>query len=230
MRSRKGGNSARLAGGRASDFRSAGVPPALLKYGSLRRPAFIGFVGRGFSRDIKNRLSQTFLSAAFSPNLRLVARAPRTFRARVRSTASVGRNSRPSSSSDTISNRFWSKSRSNRKHTVKPRLTGSRIAHIHIGKKAGGRAFGFRSAGVPPALSKFGSLRRPPFTSPGGNSAGWSQLPRPNSCLALGTSEDAPPISNRNKPKYRSHRKHTTKPCLTGARTACQAIAPRSAT
>ena len=28
------------------------------------------FVGRGFSRDIKNRLSQTFLSAAFSPSLR----------------------------------------------------------------------------------------------------------------------------------------------------------------
>jgi hypothetical protein len=36
-------------------FRSAGVPPALLTFGSLRRTAFSRFVGRGFSRDIKKR-------------------------------------------------------------------------------------------------------------------------------------------------------------------------------
>ena len=44
--------------------------PALFTLPFLGRAACISFVGRGFSRDIKNRLSQTFLSAAFSPSLR----------------------------------------------------------------------------------------------------------------------------------------------------------------
>jgi hypothetical protein len=153
-----------VAGGRASDFSSAGVllahsneGPALLTFRlalrvaascpepakgsrdiknrlsqtflSLGRAACLSFVGRGFSRDIKNRLSQTFLSAAFSPSLSLVARAPRTFRPRVRCTAVERRNSRPTPSSDAISTRFWSKSRSYRKQTTKPPLPGSRIAH-----------------------------------------------------------------------------------------------------
>jgi hypothetical protein len=126
-----------VASGRASDFSSAGVllahsneRPALLTFRlAFRVAASCPEPAKG-SRDIKNRLSQTFLSAVFSPSLRLVARAPRTFRPRLRSTAGPGRNSRPTPSSDAISTRFWSKSRSYRKHTTKPPLPGSRIDHI----------------------------------------------------------------------------------------------------
>jgi hypothetical protein len=88
------------------------------------------------SRDIKNCLSQTFFSAAFSPSLRLVARPPRTFHTWVRRTPGVGRKSRPTASSDTISNRFWSKSRSYRKQTIKPCLPGSRIAYQAIAARS----------------------------------------------------------------------------------------------
>jgi hypothetical protein len=112
--------------------------PALLTFRSLGRAARIRFVGRGFSRDIKTRLSQTFLSAAFSPSLRFLAQAPRTFRPRVRSTADVRRNSRPTSSSNSISTRFWSKSRSYRKQAIKPPLPGSRIAYM--GTRSGTRS------------------------------------------------------------------------------------------
>jgi hypothetical protein len=138
-----------VAGGRAfcyRDFRRHSSQrhsprcegPALLTLRSLGPAPCISFVGRGFSRDIKNRLSQTFLSAASSPSLSFLAQAPRTFRPRVRSTADVRRNSRPTSSSNSISTRFWSKSRSYRKQAIKPPLPGSRIAYM--GTRSGTRS------------------------------------------------------------------------------------------
>jgi hypothetical protein len=86
------------------------------------------FVGRGFSRDIKNRLSQTFLSAAFSPSLRFGRAGSPYVPSPGSKYGGAGRKSLPTSGSGTISNRNKPKYRSSRKQTIKPCLTGARIA------------------------------------------------------------------------------------------------------
>jgi hypothetical protein len=89
---------------------------------------------------------------------------------------------------------------------------------MNSARLSSGRAFGFRSAGVPPALLKFGSLGRPPLISRAVNSGRLASAFPAKRDPRLDHFRTRDNISNRNWPKYRTYRKQTIKPCLTGAR------------